>query len=109
MTSIETIEKTIVKCQTLTDKIGQSWPHSNAYARAISLMIILDDYRKATKRYTERTDPSAKADAAWQVKRWDDELRQHLECAHIAGLRASEHHTHHILADLYETAWGCIA
>lgn len=109
MTSIETIEETIVKCQGITDKIGQAWPHSQAHARALSLMIILDDYRKATKRYDERTDPSAKADAAWQVKRWDDELRRHLEKVHIAKLRESIHQTHHALADLYTEAWGCIA
>lgn len=109
MADINTIETTITKCHALTDKIGQAWPHSQAHARALSLMIILEELGKATKRRDERIDPSARRDAAGQVKRWDDELRQHLEQSDIAKLRESAHPTHHALAELYTAAWGCIA
>lgn len=109
MTSIETIEKTITKCKDLTEMVGQAWPHSNAHARAERMLIILGELSKATKRYDERTDPSAKSDAEWQVRRYDDELRQHLERVNIAGLRESIHQTHHVLADLYTEAWAVVA
>lgn len=109
MTSIETIEKTITKCQALTDNVSQAWPESRAYHNAAETVRLLTELADATKRYDERTDPSAKSDAYGQVRRWDDELRHHLEQVHIAGLRESIHQTHHILADLYDAAWGCIA
>ena len=95
MTSIETIEKTITKCQGITDKIGQAWPHSNAHARALSLMIILDGLHKATE--------------GAQVNMWQGELENHLKQSDITKLRESIHQTHHALAELYTAAWGCIA
>jgi len=109
MIKLEAIEKTIVKCQALTDKVSQAWPESGAYHNAEEAVRLLAELADATRRYNERTDPSAREDAFGQVRRWDAALRQHLERLHIGHLRTSEHHPHHILADLYTAAWGCIA